>query len=131
MPVHVTAMDFLMADRTVAEPRRAQVMKRRWDYTQRGLWSRRCSLDRQPRMTLQADKTHLLPRQHARIRRSMLLVTASAALHAHGRVLESEWAALVAVAFETAGFVGCEQVHHARAKGAVRIVTIRAGHSSF
>src|SRR5581483_1981978 len=67
----------------------------------------------------------------ARIRRSMLLVTASAALHAHGRVLESEWAALVAVAFETAGFVGCEQVHHARAKGAVRIVTIRAGHSSF
>ena len=60
----------------------------------------------------------------------MRFVTASAAVKAHGSVLECEWTALVAVAAETAGLIGGERLSHNRADTPVRIVAIDAGHRS-
>src|SRR5205807_2518764 len=61
----------------------------------------------------------------------MRFVAGPAAFKAHHSMLEREWAALVAVALETARFVGPEGLCHRRPHAPVRIMAIDAGHCPF
>src|SRR5579863_3422525 len=93
IPIHVTAVNFLMAHGAVLEHRRAQIMKRRRHHAR--------NLDRRVRkigMTLQANEAHVGAHQHPRIRRAVRLVTSLAAFKPHRRVFEGKWTSFVAMA---------------------------------
>jgi len=122
-------MHLLMADVTVLEARRAQVVN-----------PGRCGADgaigrrlgpRQIGMAFQAHKPNVRAGQHPRIGRAVGLVARAAAFQAHGSVLEGEGSALVAVALEAAGLVGVSGLDGARPQGSVRIVAIHARHGAF
>jgi len=58
----------------------------------------------------------------------MRLVATAAALKANGRVFESEGSALIAMASEARGLIGCKRLLHCSALCAMRIVAIHAVH---
>jgi len=82
-------------------------------------------------MALQANESDLLPREHPWIRRSVRFVTTRTALEPYRRVFKYERPSLIAVAAETARFVGRKRLHHALTEAAVGIVAIDAGHGTF
>src|SRR6476620_10867825 len=82
-------------------------------------------------MALETRESNLCPRQHPRIRRSVRLVTAPAALEPYRRMLEGERPTLFTVTAEAAWLVGRKGLHHSLAETAVRIVAIHARHGPF
>src|SRR5262249_7484527 len=123
--VHVRAVHLQMANRTVAKARTAQIVKRGRRHSDGGIgWPGY----RQIRVAVQTDQKHLLPNQHARIRRTVRLVTSGAAFQPDGGVLEGEWSTLLAMAAEASSLVGIECANGSQQHTAVRIVAIRAAH---
>src|ERR1700682_3343869 len=106
----MTSVDFLVANGAFLIARRPQIMERRRDHAQSRFDSGRRR--GQVGMALQANKTDFLAREHARIRRSVRLMAARAALKSHWRVLECEWSSLIAVTAEATRFIGRERLHH-------------------
>src|SRR5437879_8144334 len=82
-------------------------------------------------MALETRESNLRPRQHPRIRRSVRLVTAPAALEPYRRMFECERPKLFTVTAEAAWLVGRKRLHHSLPETAVRIVAIHAGHGPF
>ena len=82
-------------------------------------------------MTLQTYKANLLAHEHARVRRTVRLMTGAAALETHRRMLERERSAQIAVALEARLFISRYETHHAGLEAAVGIVTIYARHGPF
>src|SRR5207247_4298446 len=102
-PVHVTAVNLLVAHGAVLEARRAQVMEGGRHYTRgRSGTDRR----RQVGVTLQTHLLYYRARQHPRIGGPVRLVARVAAFKTHGRVLERERSALVPMAPEAARLIG-------------------------
>src|SRR5204863_4984915 len=91
----------------------------------------RADCGRQIGVTLQTDLLHNGPRQHPQIGRPVRLVAGGTALETNRRVLKSEWAALVAMAFETARLSGGKTLSHRTACASVRVVAIDARHRDF
>ncbi len=85
----------------------------------------------QIRVALQTHQAHFLPDQHARVGRTMRLVTRAATLKPHGSVFKRKGPAFVPVAVEASRFVGAERLHHCRTDAAVRIVAIDTRHRAF
>ena len=81
-------------------------------------------------MALEANESYFLARQHSRIGRAVRLMTGRAAFKPHRTVLESERAALVAMAIQASRFVRAESLRHAGADAAVGIVAIDTTHSA-
>src|SRR5258708_3544141 len=124
-------MDFLVADRAVLIPWRPQIVeRRRHDAESRSRCGRRARAG-QVGVALQANEPDLVPSKHPRIRRSVRLVTARAALELHGRMLECKRSPLIAVTAEAARLVGGERLHHPRTKAPVGVVAIDARHGAF
>ena len=122
----MTAVNLLVANSTVPEARRPQIVERwRHDADHR---LRAGRLGRQIGMALQTHVSHFLARQHSRVSGTMHFVTAGTAFQPHGRVLEGEWTFLVGVALETTGLVGSERPHLPEKKTAMRIVAVCARH---
>ena len=69
-----------------------------------------------------------MPVQHAGIGAAVRFVAGIAALELHGRVLERERTAFIAMTFEAARLIRREGLGHGRPQGAVGIVAIHAGH---
>src|SRR5438045_3774648 len=113
----MAAVNLLVADRAVLEPRGSQVVEsRRYDSGGR-LGADRC---RQIRMTFQ---THLLnhgPRQPPRIGGAVRLMARGATFKPHRRVFKREGSALIAMTFETAGLVRAETLSHGGARASMR-----------
>src|ERR1039458_10062514 len=128
-PIRIGTMHLLVAEGAVLEPRVAQIVDGRSDRPQcrvgRGIGHRQVGV------ALHAYEAHLMPRQHAGIRRPVRLVAGPASFEAHGSVLEGKGSHLIAVAFGAARFVGLGGLHLAGQGAAVRIVTIDAGHGAF
>lgn len=82
-------------------------------------------------MTLQTYEANLLAHEHARVRRTMRLMTTSTSLKTNGRVFEGKRSAQIAVTFEAGLFIGRDETHHARAEAAVGIVAVHARHRAF
>ena len=55
-------------------------------------------------------------------------MTAPTSLKPYGRMLECEWSTFVPVAFEAAGLVRREGLHHAGPEASMRIMAIHARH---
>lgn|SRR5689334_21407647 len=87
--------------------------------------------DRKVRVALQADQPLLVPHQHAWIRGAVRFVARRAAFQAHRRMFIRERASLVAMAPEAARLVAERGAHGFRAKAAVWVVAIGAGHGAF
>ena len=85
----------------------------------------------QIRVALQTNEAHFLPNQHARVGRTMRLMTRATTLKPHGNVLERKGPTLVPVAIEASRLVGAERLQHCRTDAAVRIVAIDTGHGAF
>src|SRR5580704_8002654 len=83
---------------------------------------------RQTCMTLQTQQPHLLPDEHARVGRSVGLVTGCTAFKTHRRVLKRERAALISMTLETTGLIGGENLQHGGPDASVGIVAIDAAH---
>ena len=122
-------MHLLVTEGAVLEARTAQVVERRRHRSQRRVGRR--NRHRQVGVALQAHQAHLLPRQHARIRRAVRLMAGAAAFEAHRSVLEGKGSHLIAVALGAAGFVGARRLDRFGQRAAVRIVAIHAGHGAF
>src|SRR3569623_664091 len=90
-------------------------------------------------MAFEADREYHGPLQQFGVSRSMRHVAAHAAFHAHARVLEREWSALIDMAFEAGLFVIVRGRNQCRAgagaprrrEAAVWIVAVRALHCPF
>ena len=130
VPVHVGTMHLLMTKRAVLKTGAPQIVQRRGYGSERSVGGR-CGTG-QVGVTLQADEAHLGACQHARVSRAVRLVACPAALGFDGGVFEHEGAALVAMAFETAGLVGIDGLNHGpRDEAAVRVMAIDARHGAF
>ena len=123
-------MDLLVADRAVLVTGRSQIVKRRRDRAgQNAAVLHRGGADGgQIRVALQTVEAHLMPVQHAGIGAAVRFVAGIAALELHGRVLERERTAFIAMTFEAARLIRREGLGHGRPQGAVGIVAIHAGH---
>src|SRR5271169_4798929 len=115
-----------MTNGAVLKHGRSQIGKRGWHDALHFYWR-----VRKVGMAFQADKAHVGPREHARIRRAMRLVTGLAAFKAHRGMFERKWAPFVAMALEASRFVGREALEHGGPDTAVRIVAIHAAHAAF
>ena len=93
-------------------------------------WSRRTRCGKVG-MALQANESDLLPREHPWIRRSVRFVTTRTALEPYRSVFKCERPSLIAVAAETARFVGRKRLHHARTEAPMGVVAIDARHGAF
>jgi len=82
-------------------------------------------------VALQTNQSYFLAGQHPWIRGPMGFVTSPATFEAHWCVLKRKRTAFIAVALETSGLIGREDLIHRRPYTAVRIVTIDAGHRAF
>ena len=82
-------------------------------------------------MAFETRVSHFMPRQHARVYRTMSFMARPAALILNRSMLERERPALVAMAFETSRLIGREGLLHRRPDAAVRIVAIHALHVAF
>src|ERR1051326_2961416 len=122
-------MHLLVAEGAVLEPRRAQIMQRRSDCSQVRVGRRR--RDRKVGVTLHANESHFVPRQHPRIGRPMRLMARPAAFGTHRSVLEGKWPDLIAVTLRARGFVGAGYLNRTRQRRPVRVVAIHAGHGAF
>src|ERR1039458_5598307 len=128
-PIRIGTMHLLVAEGAVLEPWVAQIVDGRAHRPQcrvgRGIGHRQVGV------ALHAYEAHLMPRQHAGIRRPVRLVAGPASFEAHGSVLEGKGSHLIAVAFGAARFVGLRGLHLAGQGATVGIVTIHAGHGAF
>jgi hypothetical protein len=86
---------------------------------------------RQIGVALQTNQPYFLARQHPWIRGPVRFVTRRATFEAHRCVLKRKRTTLVAVALETSGLIGREDLIHRRPYAPVWIVTIDAGHRAF
>lgn len=82
-------------------------------------------------MAFETHKPYFLPDQHARVSRTVRLVTNAAALEPDYGVLKRKRTTLVAVAFQAPRFVRAERLCHRPPDAAMGIVTIDAGHRAF
>src|SRR2546423_15504267 len=124
----MTAVDFLVTDRTVLIAWRPQVVECGRDHAESRF--HRVQRRGQVGMALQTHKADLLAREHARIRRSVRLMAGRAALKSHRRVLECERPSLIAVTAEATWLSGRKRLHHPGPETSVRIVAIDAGHGA-
>lgn len=124
----MASVNLLVADRAVLKARRTQIVER-WRHHSDN--RARIVYARQIRVAFQANQADLLPNQHARVGRTMRLMTGAATLKPHGRVFKRKGPAFIPVAVEASRVVGAERLQHGRADTAVRIVTIDTGHGAF
>lgn len=82
-------------------------------------------------VAFQAYQALLVTHQHSRVRGSVRFMTGRATFQAHRRMLEDEWAAFIAVAFQASRLIAERRSHAVGGKGGVWIVAIHAGHRSF
>jgi hypothetical protein len=118
-------MHLNVTDRTVLDPGTAQIMEGGRRAAQRA------GLGTDIGVAFQTLQPHLLPGQHARIRRTVRLMTGSAPFHAHRGMLECERAAFVAVTSEATGFVRGDRAERAVDLASVRIMAIDAANATF
>ena len=123
----MTSVNFLVTNRAVLKPRRAQIVKR-WRHAAEHLPCTGSNIRSYVGVTLQAHKSNFMPGEHPRIRRSVRLVATAAAFQTHGRVLECEGPSLVGVTAQTAGLVCGKSSHLLRTKTSMRIVAVDARH---
>jgi hypothetical protein len=122
----MTAVDFLMANSTVPEAWRPQVVKRRRHNADHRL--RGGVLSRHIGVAFKTHVSHLLPRQHFRVSGAMNLMTTGTALQPDRRVLECKRASLVGMALETTRLVSGERPNLPEKKAAMWIMAIRTRH---
>src|ERR1700721_490592 len=113
-----------MADRAVLVSRRCKIVERRRDHARHA----NRVISGQVGVALETYEAYLLPRQHAGVGGAVRPMAGGATFEAPRFMLERERAALIAVAIETAGFVGAETLLHGGTNGTVRIVAIHASH---
>src|SRR5580692_7332868 len=109
----MAAVDLLMADRAVLVTWQGQIVECRRNHARHA----NRVISRQVSVALETHKADLLPRQHPRVRGAVRFMTSGAAFEAHRFVLECERTALIAVAIQTARFVGAETLLHCGAYG--------------
>jgi hypothetical protein len=82
-------------------------------------------------VALKTHKPDFLPDQHAGVRRTMRLMTRTAAFELNSGVLKGEWTALVAVTGKATRLGSSEGLQHRGTDASMRIVAIDTRHRAF